>query len=205
MEQVNSSKKRLVLYAAVAFALTSVAAIVVNSLLGHGWHIEYSISRYVGLETWSALVFFLGNLVVAGCVLYYLEYIAEIWGLPRWFNWLVVIMLITLLVLSACPIGYFDLPGAAYGTSAPSNLHGICSRMMFCSMILAGAVFALTTKATKHTRIMAGIFVAYGLLCVYGYFMKASWLASGLVFFEWSFLMAFLGLCGILKSKKSEG
>ena len=32
MEQVNSSKKRLVLYAAVAFALTSVAAIVVNSL-----------------------------------------------------------------------------------------------------------------------------------------------------------------------------
>ncbi len=77
--------------------------------------------------------------------------------------------------------------------------------MMFCSMILAGAVFALTTKATKHTRIMAGIFCGlWAAMCIWILYegeLVGEWISV----FEWSFLMAFLGLCGILKSKKSEG
>lgn len=58
--------------AILTFVLTTVLVVAVNSYMRKAFMPEYSISRYVGTETWSAIVFALANLVVAFSVLAYL-------------------------------------------------------------------------------------------------------------------------------------
>lgn len=194
--------KKLMWSALAIFVVTSGIAVTINSLLGAGLRFDYTISRYVGLETWSAVVFALGNFVVAGMMLKYLYGMAEIWKMPRWVYWLIVVMLVSLIGLSVCPIGYFDPEWAKYGTSAPSLIHGLCSRVMFASMLVVVTMVVLCTLASKWTRIFAIVFVVYGAFCLYGYFSKVAWFEHTVLVFESLYLFGFMVMCLMLKSKE---
>ena len=182
------------------FLFTSLAAISFNSL-HYGWHWGYSISRYVGLETWSALLFALGNILVAGLFGKYLYAVSEAWRMPKWFYVVIVMTAVALLGLSACPIGYFDLPGAKYGTSAPSQIHQICSRLMFVCMLLMAFVWQLCGKVQTQMRYWCMGFVVYGIFCAVGYFWKLEWFSQLMLIFESAYILGFMVLCWRLQGK----
>lgn len=194
--------KKLMWLALGIFLVTSSLAVVINSLMGAGLHFNYTISRYVGLRTWSAIVFAVGNLIVAGLMLKYLYGIADKWKMPRWVYWLIVVMLVALIELSAYPIGYFDPVGARYGTSAPSLIHGIFSRVMFASMLVLIGMVILCALASRQTKIAAVIFMIYGLFCLCGYFSRVDWFENAVLVFESTYLLGFMVMCLMFKDKE---
>lgn len=196
------AEKRPIVVAILMFVLTSVMIVAVNSYLLRAFFPTYSISRYVGSATWSSVVFALANLIVAFCVLTYLYRVGEKWQFWRAYYWVVVMMAVGLIGLSACPIGYFDLPGTAYATSAPSHVHEICSRMMFICMLLVTGLVLLCGKASRATRIVAAVYVAYGFVCVFGYATAAPWFLQHVLFFESCYLFGFLAFCMGLQGRK---
>ena len=203
--RLRSVEKRPIVVAILTFVLTRVLVLAVNSYIRKAFMPEYSISRYVGTETWSAIVFALANLVVAFSVLAYLYRVGEKWQFRRGYYWVVILMAVGLIGLSACPIGYFDLPGEAYATSAPSHVHEICSRLMFVCMLVVAAIVLLCKKASRATRMAAAVYVAYGLVCVFGYFTEGTWFVSRVLVFESCYLFGFLSFClGMQGSKKIE-
>lgn len=195
--------KKLMWMALGIFLVTSSLAVVINSLAGAGLHFNYTISRYVGLGTWSAIVFAVGNLVVAGLMLKYLYGMADEWKMPRWVYWLIVVMLVALIGLSAYPIGYFDPAGARYGTSTPSLIHGICSRVMFAPMLVLIGMVVLCALASKQTKIAAVIFMVYGVFCLYGYFARVEWFENVVLMFESLYLFGFMVMCLMFKGRKA--
>lgn len=191
---ITRARKKWMLMAIGIFLTTSLLAVTINSL-SYGWHSGYSISRYVGLETWSAVVFALGNVAVAGLFCRYLYAVGEAWRMPKWFYVLVVIMAVALLGLSVCPIGYFDPVGADFGTSAPSHIHKLCSRLMFACMLVMAFVWQWSKVVHMKTRRWCAAFVAYGIFCVLGYYLGPSWFFPVMLGFESVYILSFMVLC----------
>ncbi len=208
--QKNKLDKERVLMrvAFVVFLLEVCIAVVGNTLFGHGWHINYSISRYVGLETWSALVFALGNFVVAIAMLYYLYGVGENLGVKRGFFWIIVMIVIGLIGLSMCPSGYFDPSGMDGRVSSISLLHLIFARMMFAMMLIIVAWVLFCERATLATRLTAAMFVAYGTIYVSGYLLGARWIKNYGFLYESIYLVGFmlwcLG-CRVIKEGRENG
>lgn len=196
--------KKLMLLAMGIFVVTAGMAVTINSLIGTGFRLDYTISRYVGLELWSALVFALGNFVVAGAILYYLYEVIQAWKMPRVAYWCVVVMLVGLIGLSVCPIGYFDPVGAKYGTSVISLIHGLCSRTMFMTMMVMMIVVALNAMASRTTRVLGVVFVVYGLICLCGHLSQAEWFTGTVLVSESLYLISFMALCFGFKGKEDD-
>lgn len=197
---ITKQQKKWMLMAIGIFLLTSLAAIILNSL-HYGWHWGYSISRYVGLETWSALLFALGNIVVAGLFGRYLYTVSETWQMPRWFYAVIVATAVALLGLSACPIGYFDLPDTFYASSAPSRIHELCSRLMFACMLLMAFIWQWKPAVQTKMRRWCVVFVLYGLFCTLAYFLKLTWFSQAMLVFESTYIVGFMVLCWRLQGK----
>lgn len=157
----------LVLFMAVAGLI-----VVVNSLAGYGFHLNYSVSKYVGLEWWSSLLFLLSNIVVSVLVGRYAWNVGRMWKMPRVYYYCVTILVVTLLWLSMCPVGFCDVDGRK---SLMTWLHEISSRTMFLMMLFIGIIFAVSKRATRCSRIVSIVFVIYGIFCVVGYFTKGEW------------------------------
>lgn len=183
-------------WALAIFALESLGIVLINSL-SYGWHPDYSISYYVGLEAWSVLVFALGNMVVTGLLGKYLFAIGKAWNLPRWYYYLVVLIGVTLIGLSACPLGYFARKGLMMG----DRVHEFCSRTMFCCMSLVAVMFLLSKYAKRINRWGALVFVIYGLVAGVAYCLGAGWMVEGKIFAESTYLIGFMVLGLTLQTK----
>ncbi len=207
---ITKAQKKWMLGAIGVFLVTSLLAIIVNSL-SHGWHFGYSISRYVGLETWSAVVFALGNIVVAGLFGRYLYVVGKAWRMPKWFYILVIVVIVALLGLSACPIGYFDLPGTEYGSSWSSQIHQVCSRLMFACMLAMAFAWQWCSAAKDSSRRWCAVFVVYGVFCAVAYLLKLDWFFRATLVFESTYILGFmvlsLGLQGqnVVKERTKDG
>lgn len=193
-------QKGLMLAALGIFLAETLGIVVVNSLMGHGVHFEWTISRYVGLETWSAVTFAVLNFVVMLMMLYYLYGVGESWQMGRGFYVLVVVIVLALVGLSACPLGYFDVAGAV---SLVSRVHEFCSRSMFVMMLVLAVVVMTCRQATRATRVLVGVFVGYGLVCAYGFLVRADWFIGGGLIFEAVYLLGFMGWCLGCQTKKT--
>lgn len=189
----------LIAAALATFLATAFAAILANSsIMGHGFHLEYSISHYVGLETWSAVMFTIGNFFVAAFFGTYLWRLGEAWGMPRVFYYLIVIMVVGLLALSFCPSGYFDVEGGS--KNLITWIHEISSRTMFIAMMLMAALIAMWKKASRLAHAICVSYVVYAIICIIGYFTQGEWFLQGLMIYETVYLAAFmimLALCGV--------
>ena len=181
------------------FLTTATAAVAINSLR-YGLHLNYSISRYVGLETWSALTFGLGNIIGATFIARYLFAVGRIWKLPKWCFWVVVVMAVGLIGLSLCPLGYFSVRGLG---TVPDRIHEICSRTMFLCMIVVTGIVMMLRAVKPGVRLLCVLFVLYGLFCVFGYFSKIEWFLGHLLIFESSYIIAFM-LTGLSFQSKMQ-
>lgn len=184
------------------FALVTALIVAVNSMIS-GWHLEYSISRYVGLQTWSAILFALSNFVVIGLVGKYLYAVGEHWRLKRWFYYVIVLMMVAFVGVSMCPLGYFDRFVA--GKSVVSVIHELCSRGLFvCMAVLALGLF-LCRQIDQKTRILCAVFVLYGIVCAIAYFRRSGWLTQAMLVFESCYIVGFMMLCcGFREKTKQE-
>lgn len=196
MKVRNSKWPWLMTVAIGMFCLGAVLAILGNGwILHYGWHVDYSISRYVGLEAWSAIVFMLTNMVVMLAMRRELFAMGAKMSARKWYYWLVVAMLIALIGLSAFPVGYFDPMGAMYASSTLSKVHEICARGMFIAMLIVTAVVVLNNKMPRMTRRIAGGFLVYGMFCLLGYLAKFRWFAQWVLVFEGLYILGFMTWC----------
>lgn len=198
MQRISWREKRWIFWALGIFVATALLAIVINSI-SWGWHWNFSISRYVGLETWSAILFALGNIFVAGLIGKYLYAVGEKWRLGRWFYYAAIVMAVTLIGLSACPVGYFDR--FVGGKSMPSFVHELCSRTMFACMLLVAFMIQFCQSASRAARCWCAIFVAYGTLCLVAYLGEFEWFFQMMLVFESCYIVGFMIICCGLQSK----
>lgn len=194
--KITAAQKHLMWWALGVLTLESLGIVWINSL-SHGWHPNYSISYYVGLETWSALVFALGNIAVTGFLGKYLFTVGKAWKMPRWYYWLVVLIGAMLIGLSLCPLGYFARKGLMMG----DRIHEFCSRTMFCCMLLIALMFLSSKYAKGINRWGALVFIIYGLVAGAAYILDASWMAEGKIFAESAYLIGFMVLGLTLQTK----
>ena len=123
------------------------------------FHLDYSISRYMGREAWGAIIFGIGNLVLVGCIGKYVWEMREFYGKM----WVVIMAIMTgcFIGLSFCPIGLFDEVYGNFGIV--STLHQIFARLMFIMMAVAAVVMGVKRKKQKW---YLGICIAYALYAV---------------------------------------
>lgn len=188
-KKLEEPKRWRLLVALLVFVTTSVLGVVVNSFcFGKGLHLDWSVSRYVGSEVWSAIIFALGNVVVSAMMGKYLWQIGRMWKMPRVYYYFALLMLVGLIMLSVFPIGFFDVGGQK---SIQSYIHEVSSRTMFLMMLFIAGMLILKRGATKSTRIWAMLYVAYGVFCVVGYLTAAGWFWPGLLIYESVYVAAF--------------
>ncbi len=202
-EEVLARRKKWMWVGLAVFLLTASAAIVVNSLAcGHGFVVSRSISRYVGFETWSAVLFALGNFVATGTTMAYLWGLGEKWKMPRIYYYMTFLMGLGLVCLSVWPVGYFDTEA---GKSIISYAHEISSRTMFAMMLLVAIMLVFRrTYSSKKSRVIAALYAIYGVACMLGYFTGGGWFISYFMFYEGFYIAAFILMLMAQKDKLVE-
>lgn len=153
------------LQAMAVFAGVVLALVLTYVMRDGGFHMEYSISRYVGREWWSATVFALGNFVIVWEVYRYTRVVWKEYG-KVWLA-LMVVMLVCYVGLSLCPLGLFDSSIESLG--AVSVLHQIFARGMFMTMAVIGFVkgvklFGRDSKVARWCLLYVALAIVLGVM-----------------------------------------
>ncbi len=196
--QSRLTRRGKMFLAILIFLATASFAIITNGLMqGDGIHLDYSISRYVGLATLSAIIFALGNFVVTDCMAERLYEIGRVLRMPKLFYILVVVTAIALIGLSVCPIGYFD---RVFGVeSVPSQVHQICSRTMFACMLLISVWLVFHPELTLWARVWCLCYAVFAIICATSFILEFEWFMKGVLIFESCYLLWFMVLITNLK------
>lgn len=193
-----ATESKCMLGAMGVFLATAAVAVIINSTLsGYGWHLEWSISKYVGLETWSAIMFAAGNLAVALLMGKYLWSLGERWKMPKIYYLAVLVMAVALLWLSFCPVGYFDVAGEK---STISLMHVMSSRLMFVMMMAIAMIVIMCRRAGVSAHALCVGYLVYAIFCVIGELTRADWFVPLTLIFESAYLFGFMmvmAYCGV--------
>lgn len=166
-------------------------------ILGYYWIIEgyfgnltLTISRYVGLELWSSILFCVCNIIIAVLLLRYFISVRKRFSII-WFL-LSLVEVVGFLGLSFFPhIGF----GSEETRLIFADIHITFARMMFIAMFCMGlerlriAVLKdnIATKATLA-------FLAYGLIYVIGYMAKWNVLWESMLIWETGYIYVFMAM-----------
>lgn len=198
-DAIVGMKKRVVA-GLVVFVVTVVLSVAINSL-GHGFDVGRSVSRYVGFEMWSSVLFAVGNAFVVAMVASFLWNLGENWRMPRLFFYLVLLISVTLMMLSVFPIGLCDFDGHI---SLVSRIHEISSRVMFVTMMMVAVIIATSSYGDRGTRIASSIYVLYSFLCVVGYLMEAFWFVPCVLLLESAYVIGFLVMLLFCRTRQRD-
>lgn len=160
---------------------------------GYFGDLKLTISRYVGLNLWSSIVFAIYNIMIAFLMIRYYLYAYK--SLSK--VWLVfgIIQLVGFIGLSIFPHVNF-LTGEA--NEWISNVHICLARMMFFAMFgMALERLRIATISDNRNKFAARIclaFLVYGIIYVSGYTLKASYLWDLMLFWETGYIYAFMGM-----------
>lgn len=202
---MNQARRKLGCSIIIFWAIV-VLAVILNAgarfATERPWLLGNSISWYVGSQAWSAILFALGNMIVAVVMSRFLWVLGEQWRMPRAYFFFLILLVVALVWLSSFPLGYFDLENQK---SVISYLHEAGSRTMFLAM--AVVVFFLSTNAglSKLLRVALRCFVLYAVFCVLAVLAGLSGFYAGLLFFESFYIFAFMMLllwCGEEATRK---
>ena len=173
-------RRKLVILAMTIFWINFIVILFSHLLTRTDFHLDFSISKYVGLTFESSIAFLIVNVLVSIAIFYYLAPKLKLTSQKI----LLAIIVITLVGLSFCPIGLFDniiQTPIILGRTPISFLHVLFSRTMFVIM----AVFSLITflfgewrKLYKMPTLAANlIFVIYAAFCIliYVFFPEFFW------------------------------
>ncbi|MBO7664641.1 hypothetical protein J6S46_02170 [Candidatus Saccharibacteria bacterium] len=146
--------KKLIHAATGVFLATEVLIIVLYTFaFGRGFNLNWSISRYMGTDYWSAILFALSNFLVVFLVLKYLLQVRKVHKLSLFWLVLVIAMVVAYVGLSICPIGLFDPSWGHFGIVSTLH-HTVSARLPRKPGSRAGFVcgsFPLMRR--KHYRI----------------------------------------------------
>lgn len=189
IEVVKMPKKSGLWLALGVFLVTAGLGVTINSFVfGRGLRLGWSISRYVGCETWSAVLFALGNFLVVAMVGRYLWKLGDKWHMLRIYYYCAFLMCAGLILLSIFPVGYFD---SVAGKSVISYAHEISSRTMFIAMMLMAAMLAGNWRASAQTRALCMAYLVYAVFCVTGYLTDGSWFTPLILIYESVYIATF--------------
>ena len=194
--------KDLIKIVAGIFVVSVLVIVLSHSFLeGYGFNLNFSISRYIGLEHWSAFFFFFCNLL-NGCLLAQIFLsLGKKWKMNLLWKIAVFAVLLGLIVLSACPVGLFDETWGDFGTV--SVLHRTFASVMFVSSLV---VTALTLPKVKDKKfILSGLaFIIYGVIFVICFKLEVEWFMNIFLPLEALFLGWFVFLIGFLEKLSRE-
>lgn len=178
------------LYVALAtFLVTAALGILINSFVfGKGFNLYWSVSRYVGSEVWSAVLFALGNGLVVAMVMRYLWRLGEIWQMPRVYYYCAFLMAVGLIALSVCPVGFCDIEGRK---SVVSLIHELSSKTMFIMMMVTAAMLAGSRHSAARAKAVCIVYVVYGIFCVTGYLTAGTWFTPLILAYESVYIATF--------------
>ena len=183
--------KRYVKSGIKIFVLSVLVIVWVHSAFeGHGFHMEYSISRYVGLDYWSWIAFATCNVVTCELVFRYLAGIKNEWGMSLgwWISSLWMLMM--LLGLSFFPIGLFDETWGDYGTV--SQIHRVTAWTMFALAVITTAITMTKFKQEKALCRFGVFIVIYGIISGMSLIFELPFAESIYLLVEWGFIVMYL-------------
>lgn len=150
---------------------------------GHFGDASLTISKYVGLNLWSALVFGFGNTLITILMLYYLSTNARIKN-TLW-HLLMVGFIGCFVILSIFP----HLPDG----SAVAQVHQIFAAIMFTVMSLVGIITLIISKQ-KFTIILTTLFVAFSIYFILSYIFRPDYFMQNILWLEATYLYAFFAI-----------
>lgn len=174
---IRVTMKRLLWVAFAIFTINTFAIIGYYWLFGgYLGNISLTVSRYVGLETWSAVAFLIGNLATIALLVFYatnLQIKKLSWHL------LVGTFTISFLSLSLCP----HLPTGDQIIA----IHRFFASTLFISLCFLAAV---TTGLTKNrlARLFCFIYILYGFHFIIAYANHLSYLMDSILIWETLFI-----------------
>ena len=171
----------------ILYCVVISAIILSHSFLeGYGFHLDYTISRYLGMTFWSAILFLVTSIISSVAILkFILKFKKEHEMNSLWFVF-AILMLAGLLGLSFCPIGLFDEVYGEFGIV--SLCHRFFSITMFSSSIAFAGLSFLRLKE-KSTRINLATFAVYGTIVVVSYATNIPFLMNYIFIFEGLFII----------------
>ena len=176
--------KKLLLISLLIFALEYIGIVGSYWLFdGRAGDASLTISRYVGLNLWSSLLFCAGNMAIVVLSVYYLLTKAQ----GRGFIWrfLMYIFVGAFMALSISP----HVPDE----SMPATIHRCFAGIMFVVMVLIG-VTQMARAERKITLAYSMLFVIYAIFFCVCDAMRLDFFMNGIFWFESAYLFAFFGL-----------
>ena len=193
------------LAALTIFLTTAALAIILNATVGgYGWHVGWSISKYVGLELWSVIMFAVGNCFVAALMGSYMWQLGQRWGMPKFYYVLILMVVVALLAVSFCPFGFCDVGGAK---GIVTRAHEFSSRSLFVIMMVIAAMIAIYQRVNRLTMVLNVAFVIFAICSVVGDLTKAAWFTPLILIYETSYLLGFMLIvmyCGATIGRRSK-
>ena len=166
---------------------------------GQGFHSDWSISRYMGLEVWSAIVFAIVNFVIIGFVLKYMLSVRKAHHLSIFWLLGVIVMMIAYAGLSFCPIGLFDEKWGEFGIV--SNFHHTFSTTLFIAMAVVALDTMIEMRKGKAMMIYGLFLLAFAGFCTYGFTCAVPVFWQYVFFFESSYILANLMFYELIPKK----
>lgn len=207
LEGKNRIKAGLALFV-IVFLIILLTHILTGTA---GFDCRFSISKYVGLTATSSIAFLISNTIIAYLAKKYIFDVAvekinkkpvksykELNTDAKIFYVTGVIIMVMLIVLSMCPINFYDniLPNPVlFGRTPISLLHVISSRSMFGIMVGFALFVAYLAKKknlfSKKTMITCLAFAVYGLICISTCIFLPSIFWGFDLYFESAFIIGF--------------
>ena len=154
--------KKFVQSAFLVFITSVIVIVLAHTFVdGFGFHLNYTISRYVGLTQWSATAFLICNVVVGILLFQYLKQIRDAWGMPKRWWYASTLMLLMLVVLSIFPVGLYDEVWGEFGMV--STIHRVSSATMFLLAIVTGLETTIKFRKSRFVKDFGAFFVVYGV------------------------------------------
>ncbi len=187
-----------------AYLLVALVIVLGNSFLKNfGFHTEYTISRYIGLSTWSAILFGISSLFIFWQVLKYIIFIGKTKKMNKLW-WIISIITVSALIsVGLCPVGYFDQTFGDFGTV--SIIHRLSAFIMFCGSIPMILLTALKFKETKSLLIPSIIYIIYSLAFVICYSLNVEIFFNSILFSEAVFLTNFYIIMLLIPISEEKG
>ncbi len=194
MKKIETCKSSLLLWLSLLiFTFETVGIITYYWLNGYSGVTNLTISKFVGLNLWSSLIFGAGNALIVILMLYYLSAHARIKN-SLW-HLLMVLYLASFVALSIFP--HVPEPGTL------SEIHQFFSAIMFILMFLLG-VLSLIIAKHKSSTIIATLFTTFSVYFIISYILRPDYFMGNILWFESAYIYAFFALLISSNSKKLD-
>ena len=177
--------------APVIFAFSQIIIIGYYWLFGgYFWDLTLTISRYVGLQLWSSVLFAVCNFVIAGLLFRYYIHVRKYFS-PIWFV-LGLIEVIGFIGLSIFPHVNFVSPEIK---EIFVNAHIGFARTMFVAMFCMGLERLRIARLKDDVATKATIaFLLYGVIYITGYSTKWNTMWDTMFIWETGYIYAFMAM-----------